>query len=82
MERTGSREFIGAWDEDGEVGAETSFWCGDMDTAKAYMYLFNQNSILDWAAKARGEDWEKYYIRNDRQKNEEIDYDGIIKKIL
>ena len=79
MNLTGSAEHIGVF----EGEAETSFRVETGETAMRFERLFNQQSILDWEAKANGAGYEKYLIRNDKfDENKELDYDSVIKEIL
>lgn len=78
MERTGSREYVGITPQ---WGGETSFHVKDEGRASEIAALFNQESILDWAALATGD--EEPFVPNDEfDENEEVDYDAVIKAIL
>jgi hypothetical protein len=78
MEQTGSKEHIGVY----EGVAETSFRCATIEQAREFMYLFNQDSIMDWAKRKKyPNNPNEWFDFNTEQRDTEVDYDSIMREI-
>ena len=78
MKETGSREYVGVTPQ---WGGETSFHCKDASLSMEFAIMFNQESVLDWAALKSG--YIKFFIENEFfDESKEVDYDAIIKRLL
>ena len=79
MRETGSIEHIGVFGG----FPETSFRCMSKDQSMEYAKLFNQHSIFDLEADAKGLSLEESVVRNPKHNRKEIvDYVRVIEKIL
>lgn len=76
-DKTHSDVYIGVYNKSVEI----SFRCMDRELTMEIMYLYNQESALSWEALSKG-DIDAMLIYNPYyDKNREVDYDEIIKKI-
>ena len=77
-EKYGSKEHIGVYDGN----AETSFRITNLEDAKELMYIFNQDSILNWEKKHLLDtpDWLQAYVWNYSDRKE-VNYDEVLRRI-